>query len=152
MASNAAALGSNTGTWTPARIFLAFSAAFHLPVAVIGLAIDRTFPIGADAAAHAGSEHILGILETNGWHSLAALIVGLISLFYALYPQGARRTALLLGMSHVFVVVGLMLWDPSTFWIASNAADQIVHSSTAIGGIGSALLTRRETVSGHLDG
>ena len=147
MATNAAASPGDTGAWTPARVFLAVSAVFHLPVAVIGLAIDRTFPIGAEAAVHAGSEHIFGVLETNGWHSVAALIVGLVSLYYALYPRGARNAALALGAGHVFVVIGLMLWDPSTFWLASNAADQIVHASTAIGGIGSALLTTREPVS-----
>jgi hypothetical protein len=48
-----------------------------------------------------------------------------------------------LGVFHVALFVSLVLWTPSTFWIASNAADQVIHASTAIGGIGSALLTRR---------
>ena len=141
MATDAATI-PGSARWSPARIFMAVSAVFHLPVAIIGLVIDPTFPIGAEAVAHAGSEHILGVLETNGWHSLAAGIVGLVSLFYALYPRGARTGALLLGVGHVFVVLSLIFWDPSTFWLASNAADQVVHTSTAVGGIGSALLTR----------
>jgi len=130
------------GAWTPARIFLAISAAFHIPVAVVGFVYDRSFPIGAGEAARAPSEHILG-LETNGWHTLGALIVGVVSLYFALRPRQARRTAFALGAIHVGLWLSLILWDPSTFWIASNSADQIVHACTAVGGIASAMLTPR---------
>jgi Domain of unknown function (DUF4383) len=141
-ADTTAGLARQAGSWTPARIFMVASATFHLPVAIVGLAIDQTFPLGADAAAHAGSEHIFGILETNGWHSLAALLLGLVSLYFAVRPEGAREAALAIGIGHVVIVLGLTFWTPSTFLLASNAADQVVHASTAIGGIGSALLTR----------
>ncbi|MDQ3985227.1 MAG: DUF4383 domain-containing protein [Actinomycetota bacterium] len=128
--------------WTPARIFMAASAVFHLPVAIVGLAIDQTFPLGADEAAHAGSEHIFGIFETNGWHSLAALLLGVVSLYFAVRPERAREAALAIGVGHVVIVLALTLWAPSTFLLASDGADQVVHSTTAIAGIGSALLTR----------
>ena len=129
-------------TWTPARLFLAVSAAFHIPVAVAGFVVDRTFPIGSDAAANAGSRLIFGVLETNGWHTLAALVAGLVSLYCALRADHARQAALGLGLIHVGVVLALVQWEPSTFWIASNAADEVVHTATALGGIGSGLLTR----------
>ena len=129
--------------WTPARIFMAVSAAFHVPVAIAGFLYDRTFPIGPNAAATAGHAHVFGIFETNGWHTLGALAVGAVSAYYALRPLRARDGALALGVFHVALFVSLVLWTPSTFWIASNAADQVIHASTAIGGIGSALLTRR---------
>lgn len=128
--------------WNPARIFMVASAVFHLPVAIVGLAINQTFPLGADAAAGAGSDHIFGILETNGWHSLAALLVGVVSLYFAVRPERAREAALAIGTAHVGVVLALTFWAPSTFWLMSNGADQVVHVSTAVGGIGSALLTR----------
>jgi hypothetical protein len=60
--------------WTPARIFMAVSAAFHVPVAIAGFLYDRTFPIGPNAAATAGHAHVFGIFETNGWHTLCALV------------------------------------------------------------------------------
>ena len=129
--------------WTPARLFMAASALFHVPVAIVGLVYDRTFPIGPSAAEAAGSAHVFGVFETNGWHTLGALLVGAVSAYYVLRPAHAREGALGLGAFHVGLVVSLLLWDPSTFWLASNAADQVVHLSTAIGGIGSALLTRR---------
>lgn len=129
--------------WTPARVFLAVSAAIHLPLAVAGLLYDRTFPIGADAAARAGSEHVFGVFETNGWHTLGAVVVARVSLYFAVRPRRARDAALGLGVSHVALVVALVVWDPSTFWIASNGADQVVHSFTAIGGLASGLSTQR---------
>lgn len=150
---------SQKPSWTPARIFMVVSAGYHLPLALVGLAIDQTFPLGPDAAARAGSEHVFGIFETNGWHSLAALLVGAVSLYFAVRPAGAREAALTIGVGHVFVVLALTFWDPATFSLMSNGADQVVHATTAIGGIGSALLTRsgRSAASapvgtGHLTG
>jgi Domain of unknown function (DUF4383) len=114
----------------------------HLPLGIAGLVYDQTFPAGATAAARAGSELVFGIFETNGWHSLAALVIGIIAAYLTMYPRRARDTALLIGLFHVGIVTSLVVWEPSTFWLASNTADQVVHASTAIGGIASALLTR----------
>lgn len=129
--------------WSPARIFVAVSAGYHLPLAVGGLVVDQTFPVGARAAEHGGRGHIFGVFETNGWHSLAALLVGLVSLHFAARPRHAREVALVLGVGHVVVFGGLLVWAPSTFWFASNDADQVVHAATAVGGIGAGLLTQR---------
>ena len=128
--------------WSPARIFMAVSAAYHVPLGLVGLAMDPTFPLGAEATVRAGSVHILGIFETNGWHSLAALLIGVASIFFAVRPDGARAAALAIGVGHVGIVVSLAVLPPSTFWFASNGADQFIHTLTAIGGIGSGLLTR----------
>jgi hypothetical protein len=140
-----------TSEWTPARLFLLVSAIYHTPLGIIGLAMDQTFPFGADSASHGHSEHIFGLLETNGWHSLAALLLGLISIFFALRPEHAREAALAIGIGHVGIVVSLILWDPSTFLLASNAADQVVHSATAVGGIVSGLLTPRRARTPHMN-
>jgi hypothetical protein len=128
--------------WTPARVFMLAAAAVHLPLGIIGLVYDQTFPVGVSAAARAGSDHVFGVLETNGWHSLAALGIGIVTAYFTIYPRRAREAALMIGVLHVGIVASLVVWDPSKFWLASNAADQVVHASTAIGGIGSALLTR----------
>jgi hypothetical protein len=118
------------------------SAIYHLPLGIAGLLYDQTFPIGSDEAERAGSDHIFGIFETNGWHSLAALLLGVVSLYFLMRPRHARAAALAIGVFHVGIVVALIAWPPETFWLASNAADQVVHSFTAIAGIGAALLTR----------
>ena len=124
------------------------SALYHLPLGIAGLIYDQTFPLGSGEAERAGSDHIFGIFETNGWHSLAALGLGLVSVYYALRPRGARAAALTIGVFHVGLVVALIAWPPETFWMASNTADQFVHSFTAIAGIGAALLTREDAQPG----
>jgi Domain of unknown function (DUF4383) len=131
-----------TESWTPARIFLVVSAIYHLFLGVLGLAVDQTFPIGADEAATAGSENILGAFETNGWHSLAAVFIGVVSLYFAIRPARAREAAFGVGISQLGVVAAFSVADPSIFWFASNGADQVIHLTTAIGGIASALATR----------
>ena len=134
-------ISRSSGDWSLARIFLAVSAGYHFLLAGVGLAIDQTFPVGADATAQAHSEHIFGIFETNGWHSVAGLLVGLVSLYFALRPTHAREGALGVGVSQLLVVVAFAVFPPSTFWFASNGADQVIHSISAIGGIGSWFLT-----------
>jgi Domain of unknown function (DUF4383) len=138
------ARGAPRGTddWTPPRIFLAASAGYHFLLAVAGFVIDQTFPVGSTSTAHAGSGHVFGIFETNGWHSLAGFLLGMVSLYFAARPARAREAALGIGLSQLGVVVAFTFFEPSTFWFASNGADQVVHSITAIGGIGSALLVR----------
>jgi hypothetical protein len=116
-------------------------AVVHIPLGIIGLLYNQSFPIGASAAARAGSDHIFGVLETNGWHSFLALALGIIMAYFTIDPSGARDAALIIGLLHVGIVASLVVLDPSKLWLASNGADQVVHTSTAIGGIGSALLT-----------
>jgi hypothetical protein len=118
------------------------SALYHLPLGIAGLLYDQTFPIGSAEAERAGSDQVFGIFETNGWHSLAALLLGAVSLYFVMRPRHARDVALAIGVQHVGLVVAFIVWPSETFWMASNAADQIIHSFTAIAGIGAALLTR----------
>jgi uncharacterized protein DUF4383 len=137
------ALSAPTSRWTPARWFLLAVAISHVPLGVGGLMINRSFPIGAEAARAGDSARVFGVLETNGWHSLAALALGVLAAWVVVFsPARARLVALVLGVFHVVLVVQLAVWVPSTFWIASNGADQVVHISTAAGGIVSGLLTR----------
>ena len=137
-----AMLRDQSGRWSPARMFMLVSALYHLPLGIAGLIYDQTFPIGAAAAESAGSAHIFGIFETNGWHSVAGLVLGIASLYFMMRPRGARAAALAIGVFHVGLVVAFSVWPSENFWIASNTADQIVHSFTAIAGTGAGLLTR----------
>jgi hypothetical protein len=122
-------------------VFLAISAGYHLVLGLIGLAIDQTFPWTAAAAAR-HSDHIFGVLETNGWHSVAAVGLGLLSLLFVLRPQHARAAALGIGISQALVTVSFSLWAPTTFLFAANGADQVIHSFTALGGLAAGLMTR----------
>ena len=122
---------------------MAISFLYHLPLGIAGLMIDQSFPIGSSEARSAGSDQIFGVFETNGWHSAAALALAAISLYFVLRPRRAREAALTIGVFHVALVVALFAWEPETFWLASNTADQFVHATTAVAGIVCGLLTPR---------
>jgi hypothetical protein len=49
------------------------AAVWHLPLGILGLVYDQTFPVGATAAERASSEHVLGIcpgvpMSVFTWH------------------------------------------------------------------------------------
>ena len=132
-------------SWSPARVYLAMSGAWHLVLAVGGFFVDQTFPTSVAAARTGPSEHVFGIFETNGWHTLGAAIIAVVATFFAIYPTRAREAALAIGAFHVPLTLSLIFWEPHTFLIASNDADQIVHASSAILGLAAGLATRPHT-------
>lgn len=129
--------------WSPARIYLVASGVILLVLAAAGFAINTTFPTRA-SEVHATSDHVFGILETNGWHNLAGLLSGIVALGFALRPEWSRLGALVKGIFYVVVTIGIAIEGGPDAWIASNTADQVVHASLAIGGLASAALTPRE--------
>ena len=135
--------------WTPARIFLAISAAYHLLLGSVGLTIDQTFPL-SEGAASRHSDHIFGIFETNGWHSVAGLFIGLVSLYFVLRPRYAREASIWIGISQAGVVLAFAFFEPTRFLFASNGADQWVHSATTIGGVAAGLMTPARLSERHV--
>ena len=60
-----------------------------------GLALHPDFAVGADVS----HEHLFGVFETNGWHSVAGLAFGIPSLAVASRAPGwAPATALAVGL------------------------------------------------------
>ncbi|HEX2240369.1 MAG TPA: DUF4383 domain-containing protein [Actinomycetota bacterium] len=145
MPADTAQAGLERSAWTPARVFLVASAIYHLPLGIAGLMSNQAFPIGAEAAQRAESALVFGAFETNGWHSLAALLLGIASVYFAWTNWRVRSVALAIGGFHVGIVVSLSIWDPSVFWFASNGADQVIHTGTAVGGLASGLATPRDS-------
>jgi hypothetical protein len=134
---------TTTASWSPARLYLVVSGVFLLILGVIGFALTTAFPTGAGEVDGAGSGHILGIFETNGWHNLAALGSGAVSLAFALRPETARLGAFVKGGFYVAVTSSIALWGGETFWIASNTADQFLHGAMAVGGLTTGFMTPR---------
>ncbi|MDQ3982001.1 MAG: DUF4383 domain-containing protein [Actinomycetota bacterium] len=130
-------------TWSPARIYLVVSGVFLVVASAVGFGIDSSFPASAAEVDSAGSGHIFGIFETNGWHNLSALISGAIALGFAVRPEWARAGALLKGTMYVAVTTSIAIWGPETFKVASNGADQVVHASLALTGLAAGLATPR---------
>lgn len=132
--------------WQPARVFLAVSSVFHVFIGSVGFISSSSFARGAGAGVDPeASGHLFGIFETNGWHNLAGLALGLTSLAFAAKPEMAHFGALSLGAVMIIVTIVLALWEPRTFWLASNGWDQMLHALAGIGGVASALATRPAT-------
>jgi hypothetical protein len=129
--------------WSPARIYLVASGIFLLAIGLAGLALNRSFPTSTGAVDAAGSGWLFGVLQTNGWHSVAALFSSAAALGFAAKSQWARFGAMAKGVFYVAVTTSLFITEPSTFLLVSNAGDQVVHASLAIGGIATALATRQ---------
>ncbi|MDQ3953251.1 MAG: DUF4383 domain-containing protein [Actinomycetota bacterium] len=131
--------GVQMAAWSPARIYLVASGGFLVVAAAVGFGLSTTFPSSAGAVD--SGPHIFGIFETNGWHNLAALVSGTISLGFAARPEWARVGALVKGTLYVAVTTSIAVWGPETFLIASNAADQVVHGTFGVAGLAAWLAT-----------
>jgi hypothetical protein len=128
--------------WSPARIYLVVSGVVLLMLGVAGLVLDQSFPTSPGAVDAAGSRWLFGVLQTNGWHSVAAVVSGAVALGFAVRAEWARLGAMAKGLFYVVVTMSLFITEPSTFLLVSNIGDQIVHASLAIGGVATALATR----------
>ncbi|MFN2589237.1 MAG: DUF4383 domain-containing protein [Actinomycetota bacterium] len=134
---------AETGSgWTPARIYLAGAGVYLVVVGAVGFLYDASFPVGAEEAARAGSDHVFGVFETNGWHNLAGLVFGVIALLFLTRPRDAVLGALVVGVPNAATFVAFLVEEPTTFWFASNGADAVAHAALGFGGIVAALLSR----------
>jgi hypothetical protein len=68
-------------SWSVAQHFAIWIGVFSVFTGAVGLAINPDFSVGDDATA----EVFLGI-DWNGWHGLAAILVGLPGIATAWYP------------------------------------------------------------------
>jgi hypothetical protein len=67
--------------WTVAQHFAIWIALYTVVVGLIGFAINPDFAVGDDATAEAF------IVDWNGWHAVAALLVGLPGLAIAWFGE-----------------------------------------------------------------
>jgi hypothetical protein len=129
-----------TAMWSPARVYLVLAGIYLVILGGAGFFYDASFPTSTGTVGH---DHIFGVFETNGWHNVAGLLFGVIALAFLARPERARLGALVVGLPNAIVFVAFALWDPRSFLIASNGADQVVHALLGFGGIVAALATRQ---------
>lgn len=121
---------------TLSRGYLLVTGSFLLLTGIVGFMLDTSFPT-RPAEVSASHGHIFGVLETNGWHNLAAVGIGLPSLALAL--RAARLVApfaFTAGALNLGVFILFALFGPETFLFASNSGDQVLHAVLALGGLG----------------
>ena len=134
-------------SWTPARWYLLASVLFLLPAGINGLLVNQNFSVGTAAKQPGASDMVFGVLETNGWHSTAALVNGIVALGLLCLASDrvARIGALNIGIGLAVLTIALMIprsIDLLGNVIASNFADNVTHAAQALGGIVTGLIGR----------
>ena len=118
------------------RGYLLACGSFLLVTGIVGFMLDTSFPT-RPAEVSASHGHIFGVLETNGWHNLAAVGIGLPSLAVALRAARlAAPFAFTAGALNLGVFILFALFGPEAFLFASNSGDQVLHAVLAVGGLG----------------
>lgn len=75
------------------QLYLWVWGAILVVLGVGSLLVHPDFAVGDDAT----SGHLFGVVETNGWHGLAGLALGALSLAYARSDRRAPLVAALVG-------------------------------------------------------
>jgi len=80
---------------SPARVFLWISAVYLLVLGLGSLVVSPSFAVGDEVSG----DHLFGVIETNGWHGLAGVLLGAASLAFAMSGRWAREGTAVMGAS-----------------------------------------------------
>src|SRR5438093_6430596 len=135
----------------PARIYLWISVAYLLVLGIGSLIVNPNFSVGDQAKGG----HLFGLIETNGWHGIAGVLLGSTALCFALSQRWAREGAALVGLFSLASGVLLLLYGDGAvaLWLVpADTTDAILlHILPGVAGVlcsaatpGAPLLQRRE--------
>ncbi len=119
---------------SPARLYATLVGGLLVIVGIVGFFYSASF--GAPGKV----EQVLGAFSVNGWLNVLHILSGAIGLFLA--GWAARRYALWLGILYsAFAIWGFALGDgnPILGFIPVNPADDLLHLTLGLLGIGAAL-------------
>src|SRR3972149_2833056 len=91
---------------SPAHVFLWISVAYLLVLGLGSLVVSPSFAVGDEVSG----DHLFGVIETNGWHGLAGVLLGASSLAFAMSGRWAREGAAVMGASLLASGVVLLLY------------------------------------------
>jgi hypothetical protein len=125
--------------WTVAVHFAVWIGLFTTVTGLIGFAINPDFAIGDDATAEAF------IVDWNGWHAVAALLVGIPGLAVAWFPGLAVPYLAYRAVTDAAVAVWAALDDnPLGVLYLPTSSDAILHAAIAgTAALGIVLAARR---------
>ena len=130
--------------WSVAAHFSIWLGLITVFMGVVGLAINPDFAVGDDATA----ESLMGV-DWNGWHGVAALLVGLPGLAPAL--RGYERLAVPYLIYRAVTDAGVALWAalddrPLGVLYLPTSGDVVFHLIVAaVAALGVALGVRRRS-------
>jgi hypothetical protein len=124
--------------WTVAQHFAVWIGVFTTVTGLIGLAINPDFAVGDDATAEAF------IVDWNGWHAIAAILVGVPGLAIAWLPRLAVPYLGYRAVTDGAVAVWAALDDrPLGVLYLPTSSDAILHLTiAAVAALGIVLAAR----------
>ena len=112
--------------WTTAQHFAVWIGVFTTVTGLIGFAMNPDFAVGDDATAETF------IVDWNGWHALAALLVGIPGLAIAWFPSLAIPYLAYRAVTDAGVAIWAALDDhPLGVLYLPTSSDAIVHAVIA---------------------
>lgn len=112
--------------WTVAQHFAIWIGLFTVVTGLIGLAINPDFAVGDNATAESF------IVDWNGWHAIAALLVGVPGLAIAWFPGLAVPYLAYRAVTDAAVAVWAAVDDrPLGVLFLPSASDAILHAAIA---------------------
>jgi hypothetical protein len=125
--------------WTVAQHFAIWIGLFTTVTGLIGMAINPDFAVGNDATAQSF------IVDWNGWHAVAALLVGIPGLSIAWLPGLAIPYLAYRAATDAAVAVWAALDDrPLGVLFLPTSSDAILHAAfAALAALGIVLSIRR---------
>ncbi|MDT3395883.1 DUF4383 domain-containing protein [Streptomyces sp. B1866] len=125
---------------TPAQWYLLASGALVALWGLAGFFVNRSFAVGTRALRDpANHDTLCGVFVTNGWHDAVALAIGTVALVLSGTPNAWMHAAGL-GAGYLAVTVTLAATEP--FLLADNLTNNLVHLLLALGGLGTAAVSR----------
>ena len=124
--------------WTVAQHFAIWIGLFTTVTGLIGLAINPDFAVGGDATAESF------IVDWNGWHAIAALLVGVPGLAIAWLPGLAIPYLAYRAVTDAAVALWAAVDDrPLGVLYLPTSGDAVVHAAiAAASALGIVLATR----------
>jgi hypothetical protein len=125
--------------WSVAQHFAVWIGLFTTVTGLIGMAINPDFAVGDDATAE------VFIVDWNGWHAVAAILVGVPGLAVAWFPGLAVPYLAYRAISDAGVAIWAALDDrPLGVLYLPTSGDAILHAViAAVAALGIALQVRR---------
>jgi hypothetical protein len=113
--------------WTVAQHFAIWVGVASIATGVVGLAINPDFAIGDDATA----ESFAGV-DWNGWHGIAAILVGLPGVAVAWFPRFAVLYLVYRAVTDTAVGIWAALDDrPLGVLFLPTSGDAVFHVAVA---------------------
>ncbi len=134
---------------SPARLYALLIGGVLVIAGVIGFFYAAGFDSGSSICTNSGCDKIFGLLAVNGWHNLVHIATGALGLIAVSYGAKAQRAyALYLGIVYIAVsVLGFIDFGSGDLnenilkLIPVNTADNFLHLTLGVLGIGAALAT-----------